>query len=268
MHIIVCIKQILNPDIATTIFRVDEEAKRVVPLPGLSPVISPFDAQAVEAAMRIKDNGGVGVKVTVMTMGPEGARAVLKTGLAMGADEGVLLADAAFESADSTTSTRVLAAAIQKAGDADLILTGRQAADGDDGIVGLGLAELLHRPAITFAKDIQSTNGMVRVVRVLEDGFETMEAPLPAVVTVAHEIGKPRYSSLRETMRAAKKPVHNWTAGDLGLDPREIGSVGARRILERLYIPVKTTECELIDAGTPEDTAAELARRLREVDAI
>lgn len=268
MHIIVCIKQILNPDIATTVFRVDEEAKRVVPLPGFSPVISPFDAQAVEAAMRIKDTGGDSVKITVMTMGREGARAVLKAGLAMGADEGVLLADGAFEDSDATTTARVLAAAIRKTGDADLILTGRQAADGDDGVVGLGLAEILGRPAITFAKEIQSTNGMVRVVRVLDDGFETMEAPLPAVVTVAHEIGKPRYSSLRETMRAAKKPVHAWTATDLGLDPREIGGAGARRILERLYIPVNTTECEFIDGGTPEDTAAKLAQRLREVEAI
>ncbi len=268
VHIIVCIKQILNPDIASTVFRVDEEAKRAISLPGLSPVISPFDAQAVEAAMRIKDTGGDGVKITVMTMGPEGARAVLKTALAMGADEGVLLADAAFEDADATTTARVLAAAIRKAEDADLILTGRQAADGDDGIVGLGIAELLGRPAITFAKDIQSTNGTVRVVRVLEDGFETMEAPLPAVVTVAHEIGMPRYSSLRETMRAAKKPVHAWTATDLSLDPREIGGAGARRVMERLYIPVKTTECEFIDGGTPEATAAKLARRLKEADLI
>jgi electron transfer flavoprotein beta subunit len=267
MHIIVCIKQILNPDIATTIFRVDEEAKRVA-LSGHSPVISPFDAQAVEAAMRIKDTGGDGVKITVMTMGLEGARTVLKAGLAMGADEGVLLADAAFKGTDSTTTARVLAAAIRKAGDADLILTGRQAADGDDGVVGLGLAELLDRPAITFAKDIQSTNGMVRVVRVLEDGFETMEAPLPAVVTVAHEIGQPRFSSLRETMRAAKKPVHAWAASDLGLDPKEIGGAGARRIIERLYIPVKTTECEFFEGGTPEDMAAKLAQRLRDVDAI
>ncbi len=268
VHIIVCIKQILDPDMASTVFRVDEEAKRVISLPGLSPVISPFDAQAVEAAMRIKDTGGDGVKITVMTMGPEAARAVLKTGLAMGADEGVLLADAVFEDADATTTVRVLAAAVRKAGDADLILAGRQAADGDDGVVGLGLAEILRRPALTFAKEIQSTNGMVRVVRVLEDGFETMEAPLPAVVTVAHEIGKPRYSSLRETMRAAKKPIHSWTASDLGLDPREIGGAGARRILERLYIPVKTIECEFIDGETPEKTAAKLAQRLREVGAI
>ena len=253
---------------ASAQFRVDEEARRVVPPPGLSPVISPLDAQAVEAALRIKDTRPEGVKITVMTMGSTGARSVLKTGLAMGADEGVLLADAAFEGSCSTTTARVLAAAIVKAGDADLVLAGRQAADGDDGVVGLGLAELLGRPAITFAKDIRSTNGMVRAVRVLEDGFETMEAPLPAVVTVAHEIGKPRMSGLRETMRAAKKPIHTWTATDLGLDPGEIGAAGARRILERLYIPLKAIECEFIDSGTPEKTAANLARRLREVDAI
>ena len=152
MHIIVCIKQILNPDIATTNLRVDEKAKRVVPLPGISHVISPFDAQAVEAAMRIKDARIDDTKVTVMTMGLQSARAVLKVGLAMGADEGVLLADADFEDTDSKATAQILVAAIRKLEDADIILTGRQAADGDVGVVGLGIAELLCRPAITFAK--------------------------------------------------------------------------------------------------------------------
>lgn len=268
MHIIVCIKQILSPDIASTSFRVDEKAKRVVPLAGVSPVINPFDAQAVEAALRIKDARVDGTKVTVMTMGSEGARAVLKTGLAMGADEGVLLADVDFEDADSRATAQILVAAIRKLEDADIILTGRQAADGDVGVVGLGIAELLCRPAITFAKAINSTNGTVQVVRVLENGFETVEAPLPVVVTVAHEIGKPRFSSLRETMRAAKKPVQTWTTSELGLNSQEFSSVGAYRRLERLYIPVKMTKCEVFDGGTPENTAAKLAQRLREVGAI
>ena len=268
MHIIVCIKQILNPDIATTNLRVDEKAKRVVPLPGISHVISPFDAQAVEAAMRIKDARIDDTKVTVMTMGLQSARAVLKVGLAMGADEGVLLADADFEDTDSKATAQILVAAIRKLEDADIILTGRQAADGDVGVVGLGIAELLCRPAITFAKAISSTNGMVQVVRVLENGFETIEAPLPVVVTVAHEIGKPRFSALRETMRAAKKPVQTWTSSELRLNPQEVSSAGAHRRLERLYIPVKMTKCEVFDGGTPENTAAKLAQRLKEVGAI
>jgi electron transfer flavoprotein beta subunit len=149
LHIVVCIKQIFDPEVATTVFRIDEEGRKIIPLSGVAPVISPFDEQAVEAALRIKDDLGDEIKITVITMGPESARAVLKAGLAKGADEGVLLMDAAFEESDAFTTARTLAAAIQKIGDVDLIIAGRQAADGDLGVVGLGVAELLCLPAIT-----------------------------------------------------------------------------------------------------------------------
>lgn len=267
MHIVVCVKQIPNPEIAQSLFRVDETAKKVVPVSGLSMVISPFDEQAIEAALRIRDALGE-ARITVLSLGPESARAVIKGALSLGADEGMLLSDPAFEDSDSYATAFALAQAIRKIGSVDLILTGRQAADWDAGIVGCGLAELLDVPAVTFAKDVKVSGGTVRVERVLADGSETVEAPLPAVVTVAHELGKPRYASLRETMKAARKPVTVWTAKDLGLDAGQVGAAGARRTLERLYIPVNDVRCEFIKGGSTEETAATLARRLHEARLI
>lgn len=268
MHILACVKQILDPEIATTVFRVNEEKKEVVPIPGMSPVISPFDAQAVEAGMRIKETDPENIKLTVASLGTEAARAVLKQGLAMGADDAVLLADPAFQGSDTTATARILAEAIKKLGDVDLIITGRQAADGDVGVVGLGIAELLGIPAITFARDVKVEGGTLKIERMLEDGVEILEAPLPAVVTIAHELGKPRYTSLRETMKAARKPTQVWKADDLGLDAGSIGPAGARRVLERLYIPVKENRCEFIEGASAQDIAAVLAQKLKEAEFV
>jgi electron transfer flavoprotein beta subunit len=257
MHIVVCAKQVPNPEAAFSMFRIDEHAKRMVPAPGLQLVMSPFDEQAVEAALRIRERHA-DTKITVMTLGPESARNAIKHGLAMGADEGVLLRDSAFDDADSHTTARALAVAIRKLG-YDLVLTGRQAADWDAGIVGAGVGELLGLPVITFAKDIQVEGAAVRVERVLDDGTEIVEAPLPALVTVSNELGAARTPNLRETMRAARKPVTVWKAKDLGLVAEEIS---ARRVVERLFVPVKHNRCEFI-AGSPREQAAALAQRLR-----
>ena len=186
----------------------------------------------------------------------------LKHGLALGADEAVLLTDPAFEGGDSFTTARALAAAIEKLGDVDLVLTGRQAADGDSGVVGCGIAELLGFPAVTFAMDVTVADGMLLVERALGDGSETVATPMPAVVTVSHEVGKVRHASLRETMKAARKPVTTWTASDLGLKSSDVGALGARRVLERLYIPLTDIECEYIDGKTPKELAANLVDRL------
>lgn len=268
MHILACIKQILDPEIATTVFRVNEEKKEVVEIPGMSPVISPFDAQAVEAGMRLKEADPDNIKLTVITMGGEGARAILKQGLAMGADEAVLLADAAFEGADSISTARTLTEAAKKLGDIDLIITGRQAADGDVGVVGLGMAELLGWPAVTFVRDLKLDGDKLSVERMLEDGFETVETPLPSVITIAHELGKPRYTSLRETMKAARKPTQAWKADDLGVDASTVGAAGAVRQLERLYIPVNDIECEFIEAESPQAVAAQLAQKLKDAELV
>ena len=270
MKIVVCVKQIPNPEIASSVFRVDEEAKTVIPVPGLPPVISPFDEQAVEAALRIRDAAGAdsGIEIIVVTMGPKGARTVIKAALALGADNAVLLSDSAFDNGDGYATARTLAETIRTIGDVDLILTGRQAADWDAGVVGAGIAELLDLPAITFARSVRVADGTVTVERVLEDGIEIVEADLPAVVTASNELGTVRFASLRETMRAAKKPIRDWTPGDIGLDATQVGPVAARRVLERLYIPVNEVECEFIGGDTAAEMAAALARRLHEADLL
>jgi len=263
MHIVVCVKQVPNPEAAFTMFKVDEDAKKVIPATGLQMVMSPFDEQAVEAALRIRD-AGTQVRITVMTLGAEPARAALKHGLAMGADDGVLLADATFEESDAYGTARVLSAAIGKLGECDLVLTGRQAADWDAGIVGCGIAELMQLPVITFARDVAVQAGAVRVERVVENGFDVVEAPLPAVVTVSNELGAARAPSLRETMRAARKPVTPWSAADLGMKVDEVGARGARRVLERLFVPPKKGACDLVDGATPEEQGSNLAQRLQQ----
>lgn len=261
MKIVACVKEILDPDIASSVFRVDEDARKVIPLPGLRSVMSPFDEQAIEVALRLREALGEG-SITLLSLGAETARSIIKQGLSLGADEAVLLIDAAFEGGDSFTTARVLAAAIEKMGDVDLVLTGRQAADGDSGVVGCGIAEQLGFPAVTFAMAVSVADGMLLVERSVGDGSETVAAPMPAVVTVSHEVGKVRHASLRETMKAARKPITVWTADELGLKPSDVGALGARRVLERLYIPVSDVECEYIDGKTPEELAASLVDRL------
>jgi electron transfer flavoprotein beta subunit len=264
VHIVVCVKQVPDWDIPPASFKVDEAAKRVVPPPGVAAVTSQFDAIAVEAAMRIKD-ADPSAKVTVMSMGPANAREVVKQGLAMGADDGVLLVDNAFDDLDSNGAAVVLSSAIKKLGDVDLVLTGRQAVDWDTGVTGTLIAEMLDAPVITFAKAVTVADGTVTVQRVLPDAFETVEAPLPAVVTVSNELGEPRYPKLQQIMAAGKKPVTNWAAGDLGVDP---SALGQRLTLEALYVPVVDTKVELMEGDTPEEQAQALARRLKEAKLI
>jgi electron transfer flavoprotein beta subunit len=267
MRIVVCVKQVPNPELPASQFRIDEQAKKVVPAAGVQLVMSPFDEQAVEAALRIRDTRP-GSKITVMSLGTESSRNVLKHGLAMGADEGVLLADTAFAESDGYTTALTLAAAIKKVGNVDLVLTGRQAADWDAGVVGFGIGELLGLPVISYAQEVQIEDGVVRVERVLDDGTEIVEAALPAVVTVSNELGTARAPSLRETMRAARKPVAVWSAPDLGLASETAGAAGARCVRERLFVPVKQTRCQLISGSFPDEQAADLARRLREAKLI
>jgi electron transfer flavoprotein beta subunit len=264
MDMIVCVKQILDPETPASAFKVDEAAKKVIPPQGMAPVINPFDAQAVEAALRIRDATGDG-KITVLSLGPASARDAIKHGLAMGADEGILIDDPALANADSFVTARVLAAAIKKLGSFDIVFTGRQAADWDMGIVGPGLGELLGVPAVTITKSVEAVDGHLRVERVLMDGFETVELPVPCVVTISNELGDPRYPQLRQIMMAARKQVAVWTAADLGLGEDDLRSPLK---IERLYVPVKESHVEIIEGDTVEEQAANLARRLREVKLI
>ena len=257
MHIVVCVKQIPDPEAAFSMLRVDEHTKTVVAVSGLPLVMSPFDEQALEAALRIRETLGE-ARITAMTAGPESARTTLKHALAMGADDALLVHDAALEHAGGEATALALSRAITQMGAVDLVLTGRQAADWDAGIVGCGIGELMRLPVVTFASKIEVAGRAVRVERVLEDGFETIEAELPALVTVSNEIGAARKPSLRETMRAARKPLVVKSTSQIGVDADEIARAGRRRFRERVYVPVKQGECELMKG------ADELAQKLRE----
>ncbi len=267
MHIVVCVKQVPDWDIPPSSFKVDEAAKKVSPPPGVAPVPSQFDSIGVEAAMRIKDQAP-DTKTTIVTMGPEGARDAIKHSLAMGADEGVLLTDSLFEDLDWYQIALVLSTAIKKLGDVELAICGRQAVDWDMGVTGSGIAELLDWPALTIAKDVQVRDGIIVVERMLMDGSETVEAPLPAVATVSNELGEPRYPKLQQIMQAARKQVTVWSAADLGLDASQLGPDGRKLTLERLYIPVSETQCELMEGDSPEEKAQSLARKLSEAKLI
>jgi electron transfer flavoprotein beta subunit len=264
---IVCVKQVPDPETPPSSFRVDEAAKRVVPAAGVQPVISQFDAIAVEAALRIRDADGEG-KITIISMGPAGARDVIKHSLAMGADEGVLLSDAAFEDGDSYTTALVLTTAINKLGAFDAVFCGRQAVDWDMGVTGSAMAEILGLPTVTIAKDVQHKDTKLVIERVLADGYETVEVPIPCLVTVSNEMGEPRYPKLQQIMAAARKQVTVWAASDLGLDAGQVGKQGVRLNLDRLFIPVVESKCEFVEGETPQEAANALAQKLREAKLV
>lgn len=266
MELIVCAKQVPDPEAPPASFKVDAASNKVVPPAGVPPVISTFDEIAVEAALRVKDSGGG--KITVLSLGNNLVRDVVKKPLAMGADELVLLEDAAYEDGDSWATASALAAAIKKIGTYDIIFCGRQAADWDAGQVGIGIAEILGIPSVTLVKKVDVSDGKVRVERMVADGFEVVEVPTPCVITVTNELGEPRYAPLKGIMKAAKIQPTIWKPADVGLDAANIGAQGRRSKLNKLFQPVKEGKCEMIEGENVADAAVNLAVRLREVKVL
>ncbi len=262
MNMIVCVKQVIDPEAPPASFKIDPATNKVVPPAGVSPVISPFDEQAVEAALRIKD--AQGGKITVLSLGTNLLRDVIKKPLSMGADELILLEDDAFTEGDSWSIAYALAMAIKKIGDYDLILCGRQAADWDAGQVGLGIAEMLGLPSITIARKIETTDGKAKVERVTADGYEVIEVSLPALITVSNELGEPRYPTIKGIMAAKKKEPVIWKPDDIGVDVSQIGAAGRRIKLLKLFQPVHEGKCEIIESESPEEAGVNLALKLKE----
>ena len=267
MNIVVCVKQIPDPETPQASFNVDEAAKKVVPAQGIPPVVNPFDPQATEAALRLKEATGDG-KITVISLGAESARDAIKHALAMGADEGVLLSDEAFDGIDNFQTAVALTKAIEKIGDTDLVLTGRAAADWDMGVVPSGIAALLDMPVVTIAKGIEHDDGTLTVERVLDDGFQTVEVDLPAVVSVSNEFGEPRYPQLRQIMMAAKKTVQIWDADDIEMEDDEIEEENRWLPLDALYVPKVESNVDIIEGDSPEEMARNLALKLRDAKLI
>ena len=266
MNMIVCCKQVPDPEAPPASFKIDPASNKVIPPPNVPPVISPFDENAVEAALKIKDKQGG--KITVLSMGNNLARDVVKKTLSMGADELVLLEDPAFEGGDSWSNAYALAMAIKKIGQFDLVFCGRQAADWDSGQVGPGIAEILGIANVTLAKKVEIVDGKAKVERVLPDGYQVMEVTLPALITVSNELGEPRYATLKGIMAAAKKQPTVWKPADIGADPSKIGAAGRKIKLLKLFQPVRESKCEIITADSPAESGTKLAARLREAKLV
>jgi electron transfer flavoprotein beta subunit len=263
MKIIVTIKQVPDPDIPPGHFKVDEAAKRIVPPSGVNPVMNGYDANALEAALKLKEQHGG--EVVALSLGAAEARDTLKRALAMGATEAVLVSDPTFDQLDSFGTARVLAAAIKKLGDFDLILSGRQASDTDAGQVHIGLAELLGLPVVSPIQAVEAADGGLKAQRIIEDGYQVVQVPKPCLLGVSSEIGEPRYPPLRGIMQAGRAQIPVWTAADLGLDAE---SLKPRRELGRLYVETRETQVELIEADDPAEAGEKLALKLREAKLI
>ena len=266
LNMIVCCKQVLDPEAPPASFKIDPSTNKVIPPPGVPPVVSPFDEQAVEAALRIKDQQGG--KITVLSLGNNLLRDVVKKPLSMGADELILLEDEASDGGDSWSIANALATAIKKIGEYDLIFCGRQAADWDAGQVGTGIAEILGIPSVTVAKKVEATDGKAKVERVIADGYQVIEVTLPALITVSNELGEARYATLKGIMAASKKQPTVWKPADIGLESSQVGTAGRRAKLLKLFQPVKEGKCEILEADTPAEAGTKLAAKLREAKII
>lgn len=266
MKCLVFVKQIPDPDIPPAQFRVDSRTNTVAAPAGSSPAVSLLDELAVEAALRLKDT--LGCDVTVVSMCNDPVMNVIKKPLAMGADELVLLQDPAFEGGDSFTTAKVLTAAAKKIGDYDLILCGRQAGDWDNAQVGSYVAEFLGLPCLTVVGKLEVADGKLRAERTFGDDLETLEAPLPAVITANNEVGAARYPKLRDIMAAGRKQPVIWSAQDLGLDPSTVGDAGALTKVKRLFVEEKAVQCEIMEGDTPAEAGEKLALKLRELRVI
>ncbi len=266
MNIIVCVKQVNDPEAPPSSFKIDTAANKVIPPPGMPPVISTFDEYAVEAALRIKEK--TGGKVTAISLGINLLRDVVKKPLSMGVDDLVLLEDPVLVDGDSWSTAYALSLAIKKIGQFDLILCGRQSADWDSGQVGSGIAELLGIPSITLARKIEIISGKAQVERVIPDGFELVETSLPALITLSNEHPAPRYPNVKGIMMAKRKEPVIWKAADIGADPTKSGAAGRKSRLIKLYQPVRESKCEMVTADTPEEAAVKLAVKLRDVKVL
>jgi electron transfer flavoprotein beta subunit len=223
MHIAVCMKQVVDLEH----IRIRPETREPV-LDGLPVKFGGFDKNALEAAVRVKEADPT-TKVTVVAAGSAKLKDTVKEALAMGADEAVLLIDRAFEGADWGGSARLLATAIQKLGAVDLVLMGEGSADEYSGEVPARLAELLGLPQVTCVRELEILqSGDIRVTQDLEDELEVVEVGLPAVVGVTSELNEPRLPSLTAILKAAKKPVQQWAAGDLGVTADTVGAGAAK----------------------------------------
>ncbi len=256
MNIVVLMKRV--PDTET---RIQVRNGQVV-TEGISWVISPYDEYAVEEALQlIEKHGG---RVTLVTLGPDDAKETIRKGLALGADEAIHLNDPAFLNGDASTTAKVLAAACKKL-QYDLILAGKQAVDEDNAQVPVRVAELLGLPDVNSVIQLELGADLksARCTREVDGERDVVATSLPAVITAQQGLNEPRYPSLKGIMGAKKKPITDWKAVDLGIDPATVGAKGAKVEIIHVEPPAARPPGKIIP-GDPAVASKELVRLLRE----
>ena len=254
MNIIVCIKQV--PD--STQVKVDPKTGTLIRA-GVPSILNPYDHFALERALEIKAK--TGATITLLSMGPNQATAVLRLALALGADEGVLLSDRAFAGSDTWATSYALATAIKKIGRYDLILCGQMAIDGDTAQTGPGIAYHLGIPQITFCESIDANGNQVVVKKLIEGGHQILEADLPVLVTMTMPVDYvAKYPSFMAAHKAQEKTIHVWTAADIGADSAKLGLNGSPTRVDRIFPPPARQKGEMFSGS-----AAELANKFVEI---
>lgn len=253
MRFIVCIKQVPN----TTEIKIDPQTNTLVH-EGVESILNPFDAYAVEEAVRLKEaHGGT---VVAISMGPNQVESTLREAVSLGVDEIILLSDRKFAGADTWATSYTLAAAIKYLGEFNLIITGQQAIDGDTAQVGPGIAAHLDIPQTCFVRKVEAIDeNKIRVQRLMENGFDTVEMCTPALISVVKEINTPRLPSLRGKRNAKNAQLKVLTAEDLGLDEHRIGLNGSPTQVLNIFSPKHDKQVEKFDGDS--DEAVELIIR-------
>jgi electron transfer flavoprotein beta subunit len=256
LKIVVCVKQ--TPDTAATVTVEDGEVSW-----GDAPIVlNPWDEYAVEEALQMKEEHGG--EVTAISLGPEDAQEALKQALAMGCENGILISDQALSGVDTLVVSQVLAAAVEKVGEVDLVLFGRASVDSDTGVTSAQVARRLGWPSLTLVssvEDLDPDGGNIEVERMLEEGRQLVKSPLPAVMSVVKEINEPRYPSFMGIRKASRAEIPVWSLADLGVEQLAEAAV----TWPEIFAPPKVeTECEFIEGESPEEIATKLAERLIE----
>ena len=226
MNIVVCVKQVPDTWSEKKLDPSDSTLDRAA----TDPVMNEMDEYAVEEALKIQE--AQGGEVTILCMGPDAAGETVRKALSMGADKAIHVVDDALHGSDAIATSLALAKAIEHAGDVDLVLLGSESSDARMSVVPAMIAERLGRPQLTFAKEVTIGDGTVAIKRLTDDGYQAVEASLPAVVSVVEKINEPRYPSFKGIMAAKKKPVESLSLSDLGVDAGEVGLGGAWSTVE------------------------------------
>lgn len=261
MNIVACVKQVLDPEAPPGSFQVDPSGQKVVARRGVNKVISTYDESALEAALQLKDQ--YGGTVTLLSLGPRAAADFLKEAMASGADGAILLCDEVFEGGDGFSTAYALARGIERKGSYDLILCGRQASDTDAGVVGPSIAEYLGVPCATLVRKIEVEDARIRIQRAVQGGFQVVELPMPALLTVTSELYQIRYSTLDTILAAEEKEVAVWNAQDVRAEGSKAGMAGSRTTQLRLWVPERDVQCQVFESDDQEDASAKLVKALR-----